>query len=103
VCLMTDYRFQAIKEFVEALLKDKRCLYGEENVLYCEKLFTVNRVMSHVRDKLADDELSLDDMKRYLLYINEYLDGYVELEWWENKLVAFNTNKEVDDAEKEKD
>ena len=102
MCLMTDYRFQAIKEFVEALLKDKRCLYGEDNVLYSEKLFTVNRVMNHVRDKLAEDEMDLDDMKMYLSYINGYLDGTIDLEWWDDRLVAFNKQEEVEDAEKEK-
>jgi hypothetical protein len=90
---------QAIREFVQALLKDKRCLYNEDNILYCEKLFIVNRVMSHVRDELSADKLSLDEMRKYLMDINRYLDGDLDLNWWDDKLVTLNkSTEEVEDA-----
>ena len=99
---MPDYRFQAIKEFVQELLEDKRCLYSEDNILYCEKLFIVNKVMNHIYDKITNNELDPREMRKYLLYINKYLDDKVDLLWLNGKLVALNkTTGGVKDAKKE--
>jgi hypothetical protein len=90
---MTDYRLQAIQEFVQALLKDKRCLYDEDNILYCEKLFIVNSIMNQVYDKVAKGEMSVSEMKKYLRYVNKYLDGELSLFWKDNNLMVSNNNE----------
>ena len=83
---MSDYRLIAIQEFLKTLLTDPRCLYVEENTVYCEKLFMVNSVMKWLYNKLLDEEITLDSMKNYLLLINEYLDDNIDLCWEQGEL-----------------
>lgn len=83
---MSDYRLVAIKEFLKALLSDPRCLYVEDNIVHCEKLFVVNRVMKWLYTNLQSDDITIDSMKNYLLVINEYLDDHAELSWEEGEL-----------------
>ena len=87
---MGDFRLQAFKEFVQALLDDPRCLYEEDNVLYCEKLFIINRIMDRVYTKVHNDEMDLKEMKKYLSQINDYLNGEVDLLWVDGVLVSLN-------------
>ena len=85
---MGDFRLQAIKEFVQALLKDKRCLYQEDNVLYCEKLFIINCIMGRVYTKVDRGDMNLTQMREYLTMINEYLNDEVDLLWTDGDLVT---------------
>ena len=78
---MSDFRLDAIKEFITALFNDPRCLQAEDNVLYCEKLFTVNDIMNKVYDRLASGDMNIGEMKLYLSYIDEYLNDDVDLNW----------------------
>jgi len=78
---MSDFRLEAIKEFITALFNDPRCLQEEDNVLYCEKLFTVNNIMNKVYDRLASGDMNIGEMKLYLSYIDEYLNDDVDLNW----------------------
>lgn len=84
---MSDFRLQAIKEFVEALLRDPRCLYQEDNVLYCEKLFTINCIMGRIYTKLERGDMNLGEMRNYLSKINEYLNDEADLLWIDDELV----------------
>ena len=83
---MSDYRLIAIQEFLKTLLSDPRCLYLDENVVHCEKLFMVNSVMKWLYNNLLSDDITVDSMKNYLLVINEYLDDNIELFWEDNEL-----------------
>ena len=78
---MSDFRLEAIREFVSALTEDPRCLQEEDNVLYCEKLFKVNDIMNKIYDKLASGEMSIGEMKQYLSYIDDYLNDEADLNW----------------------
>lgn len=84
---MGDYRLTAIKEFLKALLSDPRCLSAEDNIIHCQKLFMVNRVMKWLYTNLQSDDITIDSMRNYLLVINEYLDDKVELSWEEGELI----------------
>ena len=86
---MSDFRQEAIKEFVLALFKDARCLQQEDNVLYCEKLFKVNDIMTKIYDRLAYDLINIREMRLYLSYIDEYLNDEVDLVWdWEHDILT---------------
>ena len=85
---MGDYRLQAIKEFILALFRDPRCLYQEENVLYCDKLFIVNSAMKWLYNKITEESMELSEMKSHLNYINLFLDDKVELNWQDGTLVV---------------
>ncbi len=85
---MGDYRLQAIKEFIQTLYKDPRCLYQEDNVLYCEKLFIVNSAMKWLYNKITEESMELSEMKSHLNYINLFLDDKVELHWQDGVLVV---------------
>mgnify|MGYP001208837458 CR=1 FL=1 len=78
---MSDFRLDAIKEFIAALFNDPRCLQEEDNVLYCEKLFKVNDIMNKVYDRLASGDMNIREMKLYLSYIDEYLNDEADLNW----------------------
>jgi hypothetical protein len=78
---MSDFRLEAIREFVSALTKDPRCLKEEDNILYCEKLFKVSGIMNKIYAKLASGEMSIGEMKLYLSYIDEYLNDEADLNW----------------------
>ena len=84
---MSDYRLIAILEFLKTLLSDPRCVYLDENVVHCEKLFMVNSVMKWLYNNLLSDDITVDSMKNYLLVINDYLDDKIELSWEEGELI----------------
>ena len=90
---MGDFRLQAIKEFIETLFRDPRCLYQEDNVLYCEKLFIINCIMSRIYTKLERGDMNLDDMRDYLSKINEYLNDEADLLWLDDELVLTEKQK----------
>ena len=85
---MSDYRLQAIKEFVHALLQDQRCLAQEGNVLYCKKLFIVNSVMKWLYNEISEKTMDMSEMKTYLHYINQFLDDEVSLSWDNGSLMV---------------
>ena len=91
---MGDFRLQAIKEFVQALLKDPRCLYEEDNVLYCEKLFIINCIMSRVYTKVDRGDMNLTQMRDYLAKISDYLNDEVDLSWEDGGLVALEKGRD---------
>ena len=92
---MADYQFQAIKEFLHSLLSDKRCLVTEGNVLYCEKLFTINSIMNWLLVDLKNSAVSIGEMKEQLVYINRYLDDEIDL-YWDNGVLMFYEKKKGD-------
>ena len=85
---MGDFRLQAIKEFVQALYDDPRCLYQEDNILYCEKLFIINCIMIRVYTKVDRGDMNLAEMRSYLAKINDYLNDKVDLLWDDGDLVT---------------
>lgn len=85
---MADYRRSAFKEFVGALLKDSRCLFVEDNVLYCDKLFIINGVVNRIYQMLVDNEVGPDEMADYLAYINMFIDDKVDIFWEEGQFVV---------------
>lgn len=87
---MADYRREAFREFVEALLKDKRCLFTEGNVLYCDKLFIINGVVNRIYEMLVDDEANLEEVTNYLDYINMFIDDRVDIFWEHGQFVVHN-------------
>lgn len=91
---MGDFRLQAIKEFVQALYDDPRCLYQEDNILYCEKLFIINCIMSRVYTKVDRGEMNLNQMRNYLGKINDYLNDKVDLSWEDGGLVALEKGRD---------
>ena len=78
---MGDYRLSAFKEFIGALLKDKRCLFIEDNVFYCDKLFIINSVVNQIYEMMTDDEVGINEMRTYLKYINLFIEDEIDITW----------------------